>query len=103
MNLPEGLKRVECPEPVEGLCWVYILLMRNGMFYVGQSYDVSKRLKRHADGTGARQTKQLKEFVLVYTEGPLGHPAAISRERQLKKWTRAKLKWPRKTGQLSKL
>jgi len=31
MELPKGLKRVEYPEPVEGLVWVYILLMYNGM------------------------------------------------------------------------
>ena len=31
MELPEGFKCVECPEPVEGLAWVYMLLMRNEM------------------------------------------------------------------------
>ena len=41
MEFPKDLKRVECPEPVEGLTWVYILLMRNDMLYVGQSKNVS--------------------------------------------------------------
>ena len=27
MDLPEGMRRVECPEPVEGLSWVYMLLL----------------------------------------------------------------------------
>ncbi|MFO8026885.1 MAG: GIY-YIG nuclease family protein [Opitutales bacterium] len=49
-KLPEKLMRVECPEPVEGLFWIYILLMRNGMFYVGQTGNVAERLKRHANG-----------------------------------------------------
>jgi len=89
-DLPYGLTRVECPEPVEGLVWVYILLMRNGTFYVGQSHDVAIRLQRHANGTGARHAKQLKEFELVWTEGPFRPDAAVKRERQLKKWTRAK-------------
>ena len=41
MEFPKDLKRVECPEPVEGLTLVYILLMRNDMLYVGQSKNVS--------------------------------------------------------------
>lgn len=90
MEFPKELKRVECPEPVEGLCWVYMLLMRNGMIYVGQTKNVSNRIRRHADGSGSRQVKQLKEFVLVYTEGPMEPTTAIKRERQLKRWSRAK-------------
>ena len=90
MELPEGIRRVECPEPVEGLSWVYILIMRNGMLYVGQSSDVEARVQRHASGTGARQTKQLKEFTLVFTEGPMEPNLAIKRARQHKKWSHAK-------------
>jgi predicted GIY-YIG superfamily endonuclease len=90
MELSEGIKSVECPEPVEGLDWVYILFMRNGMLYVGQTHDVAARVQRHADGTGSRQAKQLKEFLLVYAEGPMEPTSAIKREGQLKKWSRAK-------------
>lgn len=60
--------RVECPEPVEGLVWVYILLMCNGMLYVGQSHVVARRMERHADGTGSRQAKQLKEEFLLISD-----------------------------------
>ncbi len=67
-----------------------MFLMCNGMLYVGQSHDVAKRVRRHADGSGSRQAKQLKEFVLVYVEGPKAPDAAVKRERQLKKWSRAK-------------
>jgi len=90
LELPEGIMRVECPEPVEGLAWVYILFMRNGMLYVGMTHDVAKRLKRHNDGTGARQTRQIKDFELVYLEGPMAFQAATSRERQIKKWSHTK-------------
>ena len=89
-EIPDGLKSVECPEPVEGLSWVYILFCANGTFYVGQSQDVGKRLARHSDGSGARHTRQLKNFHLVYTEGPMIPDAAVRRERQLKGWSRAK-------------
>lgn len=64
--------------------------MRNDMLYTGQTRDVEKRLRRHADGSGSRQAKQLKEFILVYVEGPMDSIAAVQRERQLKKWSRAK-------------
>lgn len=82
--------RVECPEPVDGLSWVYILLMGNGVLYVGQSHNVAKRIEKHADGSGSRLAKQLKEFALVYVEGPMDPDLAPMRERQLKKWSRAK-------------
>lgn len=90
MEFPKDIKRVECPEPVEGLSWVYILFMRNGMLYVGQTKNVSNRMRRHAEGSGSRQAKQLKDFTLVYTEGPMEATAAVKRERQLKKWSRTK-------------
>ena len=67
-----------------------MLLMRNGTLYVGQTRDVAKRIEKHTDGSGSRQAKQLKEFVLVFVEGPMKSSAAIKRERQLKKWSRAK-------------
>ena len=49
MEFPKDLKRVECPEPVEGLTWVYILLIRNDMLYVGQSKKrIQSLLLRHS-------------------------------------------------------
>ncbi len=64
--------------------------MRNGMLYVGQTHDVAARVRCHAEGKGSRQAQQLKEFELVYTEGPMEPGVAVKRERQLKKWSRAK-------------
>ena len=89
-QLPNDLKSVECPEPVEGLYWVYILFCANDTFYIGQSRDIKQRLDRHASGTGARHTRLLKHFQLVYIEGPMPSEDALCRERQLKGWTRAK-------------
>ena len=81
---------VECPEPVEGLYFVYILVCANGSFYTGHTNCVGSRLARHAAGDGARHTNILKPFKLVYTEGPVEMGEACKRERQLKKWSRAK-------------
>ena len=85
-----GLPSVECPEPVEGLHWIYILHCCNGAYYVGQSSEVRRRLRRHRDGFGARHTQILKEFNLVYVEGPMEMESAVSREQQPKKWSRQK-------------
>jgi putative endonuclease len=101
IKLPEGIKPVEYPEhsreacrersrEVEGLSWVYILYCQNGTLYVGQTHDVKQRLSRHADGYGGRHTRLLKDFILIYSEGPMDSGAALKRERQLKKWSRAK-------------
>ncbi|TVR52448.1 MAG: hypothetical protein EA425_04960 [Puniceicoccaceae bacterium] len=79
IDLPEDISRVECPEPVEGLCFVYILICRNGSFYGGQTQNVRARLARHMAGTGARQTRQIKTFSLVSTEGPMPSEGAVQR------------------------
>ena len=78
------------PEPVEGLSRVYILLCANGALYTGQSCNIKQRLARHANGDGARHTRLLKHFQLIYFEGPMSAEDAVTRERQLKGWTRAK-------------
>ena len=69
---------------------VYLLRCANGTIYVGQTHDLDKRMQRHASGTGARHTAQIIPTELIYSEGPMRYADAIARERQLKKWSRAK-------------
>ena len=85
-----GLTEVECPEPVEGLKYIYILLCNGGSLYVGQTIDVETRIKLHKAGKGTKHTRENGVLSLVYTEGPLLPPEAAYRERQLKRWTRTK-------------
>jgi len=85
-----SLPRVECPELVEGLYWVYIVECSNRTLYVGQTGNIANRIKCHEDGAGARHTRLLAPFTLTYFEGPMDFEAAGKRERQLKKWSRAK-------------
>ena len=75
------------PKPTH---YVYLLQCTNGTIYVGQTQNLDKRLNRHTTGTGARHTAQIKPVALIYTEGPMPYTDAIARERQLKKWSRAK-------------
>lgn len=70
--------------------YVYLLRCANGTIYVGQTHDLSARLVRHRAGTGARHTASIKHFELIYREGPMPFTQAIARERQIKKWSRAK-------------
>ncbi|MEX0331509.1 MAG: GIY-YIG nuclease family protein [Puniceicoccaceae bacterium] len=69
---------------------VYLLRCANGTIYVGQTHDIESRMERHRSGTGARHTAQNKQFEVIYTEGPMSFKEAVARERQLKKWSRAK-------------
>ena len=86
----ENLQSVECLEPVEGQCFIYILFCSNGSFYVGHTKNVGKRLALHMNGDGASHTRRYRPLSLVFTEGPLNSETAIKREIQLKKWSRDK-------------
>jgi putative endonuclease len=86
----KDLREVECPEPVEGFFFVYILLCRDGSFYVGMTQDVKVRLGQHRTTHGAKHTFDRAVQRLVFVEGPLLPGPAARRERQLKGWTRAK-------------
>ena len=70
--------------------YVYLLRCTNCTIYVGQTHDIESRMERHRSGTGARHTAQNKQFEVIYTEGPMSFDDALARERQLKKWSRAK-------------
>ncbi|MBV8640104.1 MAG: GIY-YIG nuclease family protein [Verrucomicrobia bacterium] len=70
--------------------FVYILACKDGSLYIGNAYDVGKRLTEHEGCRGAKFTRDHPGGRLVYVEGPLSDIAALQRERQLKRWTRAK-------------
>ena len=69
---------------------VYILECVDGSFYVGQTNDLSRRMKAHNDGTAARFTRERRQVRLVYAENLPSGELAVRRERQLKGWTHAK-------------
>lgn len=83
-------REIECPEPVEGLAWVYVLQSINGSLYVGQSNDVRERLRNHRIGLGSKHTRDHGQSRLIYVEGPMSPQDAVKPERQLKGWSRAK-------------
>ncbi len=70
--------------------FVYILKCADGSIYVGSAHDLEDRLKRHNSGNGAVFTALRRPVKLVYQEPYKYLDDAIKRERQIKKWSRAK-------------
>jgi predicted GIY-YIG superfamily endonuclease len=68
--------------------FVYILRCAHGRLYVGETNDVAARVARHNDGRGSSFTAA--PVHLVFTEAHETRESALGRERQLKRWTRAK-------------
>ena len=70
--------------------WVYIAKCGDDSYYVGLTDEVSRRYQEHRLGIGARYTKIRGIKEVVYKENFDSSIAAAKREKQLKKWSRAK-------------
>jgi putative endonuclease len=62
---------------------------RNGALYTGVTSDLVKRVYEHKNGLADGFTKKYRIHHLVYFELHENMYAAISREKQIKKWNRA--------------
>jgi len=51
---------------------------------------VAERLRKHGYGLGSKFTRDHAAPHLVFCEGPMSVEAAVTREAQLKRWSRAK-------------
>ena len=73
--------------------YVYALSNRNdSVLYIGVTSDLPKRLYEHRNGLADGFTKKYNVHKLVYFKQTSDVYSAISREKQLKKWSRAKKK-----------
>jgi predicted GIY-YIG superfamily endonuclease len=71
--------------------WVYMLLCRDGSFYVGVTSNVDVRVAEHEAGSERRHyTYSRRPLELVYGASFSTPEEAISAEKQLKGWSRAK-------------
>ena len=69
--------------------YVYILASkRNGTLYIGVTNYLSKRVSQHKIGEVDGFTKKYKIDNLVYFEETSDINAAITKEKQIKKWNR---------------
>ena len=71
--------------------WVYILTSRdNKVMYIGVTNDLVRRLYEHKMKLTGGFTAKYNVHRLVYFESTPSVEAAITREKQLKGWSRAK-------------
>ncbi|MGI6203773.1 MAG: GIY-YIG nuclease family protein [Anaerovoracaceae bacterium] len=69
--------------------FVYIVRCADGTYYTGWTTDIDKRLKAHNEGRGAKYTRSRRPVTLVRLEAFTTKGEALSRERAIKKLTRA--------------
>src|SRR5437660_1689006 len=75
---------------IERRYWVYILASRiGGTLYIGITSNLIRRVYEHKMGLADGFTKKYRIHRLVYFEQYDDAEAAITREKQLKKWQRA--------------
>ena len=72
--------------------FTYILLCSDGSYYVWHTHDLASRIQDHNIGKGALYTSTRRPVRLIYSETHVSELAAIARELQIKKWSRAKKK-----------
>jgi putative endonuclease len=70
--------------------FVYIMASRSLNFYTGMCNNIVKRTKDHKEGLIEGFTKRYKINRLVYYETSEYINNIINREKQIKKWSRAK-------------
>jgi putative endonuclease len=73
--------------------FVYILASTAGTLYIGVTNNLHRRIWQHKQGEIEGFTKKYRVNRLVYHESFDDVRNAIDREKQLKRWTRAKKIW----------
>lgn len=69
--------------------FVYIAQSADGRLYVGYTTDLARRMRQHARGQGSKFLRGFGFHALCYCETHPTKSAALRREVQLKKFTRA--------------
>ncbi len=70
--------------------YCYIVRCADRSLYVGHCRDLDARLRAHNAGEGAVFTAARSPLTLVWHEPQAGEAAAVRREQQIKRWSRAK-------------
>jgi putative endonuclease len=70
--------------------WAYLLHCRGGAFYAGHSDNLEKRLTEHQAGTIRGYTADRRPVELVWSQDFSTRIEALTAERQIKGWSRAK-------------
>jgi predicted GIY-YIG superfamily endonuclease len=67
-----------------------MLRLQNDCIYVGSTDDLDRRWAEHQSGNGGKTTSDSRPVALIYLESVADGFEARKRERQLKRWSRAK-------------
>jgi len=70
--------------------YVYILRCADGSYYIGHTHSLPQRVQAHCDGTAGSFTREHRPVALVFAGPAMDGEAAMQREHQIKRWTRAK-------------
>ncbi|HUH03246.1 MAG TPA: GIY-YIG nuclease family protein [Kofleriaceae bacterium] len=70
--------------------WLYILRCGDNSLYVGHTDNLETRIAQHHAGIFGGHTSRSGPLTLVYTCDFGTRTQALERERQIKRWTRAK-------------
>ena len=70
--------------------YVYIIRCSDNSLYTGVTKDVPRRVKAHNEKSGGSYTRVRTPVTLVYQESHPTQSAALQREAQIKRWSRAK-------------
>ena len=70
--------------------FVYLPACSDSALYIGSTSDLLCRIGQRGGPKGAKFTRAHAGGRLVYYEGPFEFAIALQRERQLKRWSRAK-------------
>ena len=70
--------------------YVYILKCSDDSFYTGHTNNLSERLERHNSRRGSSHIASRLPAYLIWYEECEHETDAIKREKQIKKWSRAK-------------
>jgi putative endonuclease len=69
--------------------YVYLLECADKSIYTGITTDVKRRFAEHVAGTASHYTSAKKAKRILYTEKLGARGAALKREAEIKRWTRA--------------
>ncbi|MFC6952310.1 GIY-YIG nuclease family protein [Halorubellus litoreus] len=70
--------------------YVYVLECADGTYYTGYTTDVERRVDEHDAGDGAKYTRGRTPVSLVHVETYDSRSAAMSREHEVKTFSRAR-------------
>jgi putative endonuclease len=73
--------------------WTYIIQNPAGRFYIGQTDDLSTRIRNHnrTDKIAGKFTRKNGPWILIWSQEHPNRSSAIRREREIKSWKSARL------------